>query len=160
MATADGKSSCLHPRELLSASAHTSAPAAIEVTLRCADKLDDFDTRVLSLTPGSRIPIGRASKNSSKPELMMSKHNGFIDSPVISREHAVLTASTSPPAPCVYITDNGSMHGTLVNGNKLEPQKPYRLSNGDHLQFGANVTREQRMLPSSPSAPMHLTDRL
>lgn len=121
----------------------TLAVPAIQVTLRCTDKLDEYDTRTLTLRPGAVIQIGRASKNSAKPELMIGPGNAYIDSPTISREHAVLTA-TSPPAPCVYITDKGSMHGTMVNGNKLEPQKAHRLSNGDELQFGANVARENR----------------
>lgn len=75
---------------------------------------------------------------------MIGSGNAYIDSPTISREHAELTA-TSPPVPCVYITDKGSMHGTMVNGNKLQPEKAHPLSNGDVLQFGANVTRENRM---------------
>lgn len=79
---------------------------------------------------------------------MIGPTNAYIDSPTISREHAVLTA-TSPPAACVYLTDKASMHGTVVNGTKLEPHKAYRLNNGDVLQFGANVTREQRMFPPS-----------
>lgn len=81
---------------------------------------------------------------------MVGPANAYVDSPTISRDHAVLTA-TSPPSPSVFITDKGSMHGTMVNGNKLEPQKPHRLSNGDLLQFGANVTRENRALNRNPS---------
>lgn len=80
---------------------------------------------------------------------MVGPANAFIDSPTISREHAVLTA-TAPPAAHVYITDKGSMHGTMVNGNKLDPQKARRLDNGDVLQFGANVTREQRTFHHPP----------
>ncbi|KAF1970014.1 hypothetical protein BU23DRAFT_220084 [Bimuria novae-zelandiae CBS 107.79] len=129
----------------------TASEATIQVTLRCSDRLDEYDTRTFTLRPGAAVQIGRASKNSAKPELMIGPENAFIDSPTISREHAVLTA-TSPPAPCVYITDKGSMHGTMVNGNKLEPQKAHRLSNGDVLQFGANVTRENRTFHHSSSA--------
>lgn len=85
---------------------------------------------------------------------MVGPGNAFIDSPTISRNHAVLTA-TPPPAACVYITDKGSMHGTMVNGNRLDPGKPHRLNNGDALQLGANVTRESRTFPALavPSCP-------
>ncbi|KAJ4350394.1 uncharacterized protein N0V89_009015 [Didymosphaeria variabile] len=120
-----------------------TSPAVIEITLRCSDHLDEYNTRTFKLRPGDVVHIGRASKNAAKPELMIGPGNAYIDSPTISREHAVLTA-TAPPAACVYVTDKGSMHGTMVNGNKLEPQKAQRLNNGDILQFGANVTREQR----------------
>lgn len=119
-----------------------TASDAIEITLRCSDHLDEYNTRTFKLRPGDVVHIGRASKNAAKPELMIGPDNAYIDSPTISREHAVLTA-TSPPAAYVYVTDKGSMHGTMVNGNKLEPQKAQRLNNGDVLQFGANVTREQ-----------------
>ncbi|KAL5375710.1 hypothetical protein PMIN02_011976 [Paraphaeosphaeria minitans] len=114
----------------------------IHITLRCSDKLDEYTTRAFTLAPGSIVQIGRASKNAAKPELMVGPANAFIDSPTISREHAVLTA-TPPPAACVYIQDKGSMHGTMVNGVKLHPINLHPLNNGDVLQFGANVTREQ-----------------
>jgi hypothetical protein len=132
------------------------AATAIEITLRCSDNLDEFSTRTFTLAPGTDVQIGRASKNAAKPELMVGPGNAYIDSPTISREHAVLTA-TSPPAACVYITDKGSMHGTMVNNNKLEPQAPRRLENGDVVQFGANVTREQRT-PRQPSGPRCAAD--
>ena len=123
----------------------------IELTLRCSDKLDDYNTPTFTLRPGAIVQIGRASKNTAKPELMIGPGNAFIDSPTISREHAVLSA-TSPPDSAVYITDKGSMHGTMVNGEKLDPNTSRRLGNGDVLQFGANVTRENRMYPSFTSA--------
>ncbi|KAK7183934.1 FHA domain-containing protein [Paraphaeosphaeria sporulosa] len=114
----------------------------IDITLRSSDKLDEYTTRTFTLRPGSMVQIGRAPKNAAKPELMVGPANAFIDSPTISREHAVLTA-TPPPAACVCIQDKGSMHGTMVNGVRLDPLKAQRLNNGDVLQFGANVTREQ-----------------
>ncbi|KAJ4299120.1 hypothetical protein N0V90_004364 [Kalmusia sp. IMI 367209] len=144
MATTNGKlsSSLSH---LLAEPADPTASASIEVTLRCSDKLDEFEARVFTLQPGASMQIGRASKSTAKTELMLSRDNAFIDSPTISREHAVLSAmntATSSPAPCVYLTDNGSMHGTMVNGEKLEAHMPRRLNNGDVLMFGANITRE------------------
>lgn len=131
------------------------APLDVQVTLRCADTLDDFDTRVFTLRPGASpgahppasVPLGRSSKNSTKPELMIGANNAYIDAPTISREHAVLTA-TSPSAPIVTIMDNGSMHGTTVNGVKLEAKKPRRLHDGDELTFGADILRDQRTAPT------------
>ncbi|KAF1962439.1 hypothetical protein CC80DRAFT_542747 [Byssothecium circinans] len=110
------------------------------VTLRAADGFDEFHERKLTMHPGERIIIGRASRNLQKPELMTAPNNAFIDSPVISRAHAALTVQPTPPA--VYIADNGSMHGTLVNGDRLEAHRALKLESGDLLQFGADVTRD------------------
>ncbi|KAJ4331504.1 hypothetical protein N0V95_009873 [Ascochyta clinopodiicola] len=102
---------------------------------------DVHDTREFEVPLGSKFVIGRASKNTSKGHLLPAKHNVYIDSPVVSREHAILTANTATGAPHVYITDTKSMHGTFVNGTPLVPDTPKQLSNGDKLQFGVNVCR-------------------
>jgi hypothetical protein len=120
--------------------------AEVEVVLRSNDGQDGFNERRFILGPNTKMPIGRASKNSAKPELMMAQTNAFIDSPVISREHAVLSLDPSPPTPTVCIVDNGSMHGTTVNGTNLEPNRPLKLSDGDVLQFGQDVTRNDSRL--------------
>jgi hypothetical protein len=109
--------------------------------LRSADDFDGFHERRLNLALGRPITIGRASSNPQKPELMAASTNAFIDSPVISREHAVLTMQPNPLA--VYITDKKSMHGTMVNGDRLEPLTPAKLASGDVLQFGTDVTRDK-----------------
>ena len=133
--------------------ANTMAPV-FDIVLRAADGFDEYHERKLTLRPGNRITVGRASKNLQKPELMTAPNNAFIDSPVISRAHAALTGHSSPPA--VYIADNGSMHGTLLNGNRLDAHRPTKLKNGDLLQFGADVTRDngrsRRPAPLCPPA--------
>ncbi|KAF2249679.1 hypothetical protein BU26DRAFT_287315 [Trematosphaeria pertusa] len=119
------------------------AEATVEVTLRSSDGLDGFEERRFTIRPHATVNVGRASKNTQKPNLMMAADNAFIDSPVVSREHAVLSTDTATPTPSVLLTDSGSMHGTMVNGEKLEPRKPLKLSNGDVLQFGIDVTRNE-----------------
>lgn len=119
------------------------SPATVEVTLRSSDGLDGFEERRFTIRPHATVNVGRASKNTQKPNLMMAADNAFIDSPVVSREHAVLSTDTATPTPSVLLTDSGSMHGTMVNGEKLEPRKPLKLSNGDVLQFGIDVTRNE-----------------
>ncbi|KAF2634379.1 hypothetical protein P280DRAFT_474690 [Massarina eburnea CBS 473.64] len=114
--------------------------ATFHITLRAADGFDGFHERNLTLQPGKPITIGRASRNHQKPKLMTAADNAYIDSPVISREHALLTVHPSPPA--VYIADKGSMHGTVVNGERLEAHRAIKLQSGDLLQFGADVTRD------------------
>jgi hypothetical protein len=116
------------------------------VILRDIDGFEGFHAREFDLALGSKFPIGRASKNNTKKELMPASTNAYIDSPVISREHAVLSANTDSGAPNVFITDAGSMHGTLVNGERLTAHTPKKLSSGDKLQFGIDVNRNDGML--------------
>ncbi|KAF2186275.1 hypothetical protein K469DRAFT_706941 [Zopfia rhizophila CBS 207.26] len=114
----------------------------LEVTLRSIDGLDDFSERKILLGPNSTVPIGRSSKSAHK-NLQAAPNNAFIDSPVISRDHAELSTNTSCGIPIVYIKDNGSMHGTTLNNVLLPRHRDHQLKNGDTLQFGVNVIRDQ-----------------
>ena len=116
-------------------------PVAFRIVLKSDEGFDVHDTREFDLALDSKFAIGRASKNTSKGYLLPAKHNVYIDSPVVSREHALLTANTTSGTPQVFITDTKSMHGTFVNGTPLVSQTPKQLSNGDKLQFGVNVNR-------------------
>jgi hypothetical protein len=118
-------------------------PETFRVTLRDADGFEGFDSREFDLPLGSSFPIGRASKNTTKKDLMPAPHNAYIDSPVISREHALLSANADHGAPQVFISDTGSMHGTIVNGQRLTANTPKQLSSGDMLQFGIDVNRNE-----------------
>ena len=70
----------------------------------------------------------------------------YIDSPVISREHAILSANSITGVPHVFVTDTQSMHGTFVNEAALVPFVPKQLSSGDKLRFGINVNRNESEL--------------
>ncbi|KAH6621886.1 hypothetical protein C7974DRAFT_397295 [Boeremia exigua] len=113
------------------------------IVLRQEAGFDIHHTREFDLALDSKFAIGRASKNLSKGYLLPAKHNVYIDSPVVSREHAILTANSSTGTPQVFITDTKSMHGTYVNGTPLVPNAPKQLSSGDQLQFGVNVNRNE-----------------
>ena len=128
--------------------------ASVEVTLQSMDGLDDFSERKFVVSPSTTVPIGRSSKNHSK-KLMSGSDNAFIDSPVISREHARFSASNAMGIPTVYLTDNGSMHGTLVNSKPLPRNQAHRLHNGDILQFGTNVVRDQGKPHHPLTAQLH-----
>ncbi|ORY11689.1 hypothetical protein BCR34DRAFT_316310 [Clohesyomyces aquaticus] len=143
-----------------------SAPnPTIEVTLKSVGNDDDFPERKLLLGPNTRIPIGRSSKSAHK-NLFATVDNLYIDSPVISREHAVLSSDTSLGIPEVYIKDKGSMHGTTVNQMLLPSDREHKLNNGDTVQFGADVMRdtdsffakkyrfESRLLPVKAKTPL------
>lgn len=125
-------------------------PVAFRIVLAQDEdkKYDVHDVREFDLALGSKFVIGRASKNASKGHLLPAKHNVYIDSPVVSREHAVFLANESSGTPHVYISDTGSMHGTMVNGKALVPNTPKQLSDGDKLQFGVGVNRGDCKSPS------------
>lgn len=52
----------------------------------------------------------------------------------ISRVHAIILYDAKTAAS--YIKDNNSHNGTFVNGIKLMPDKPMRVSDGDYIQLG------------------------
>jgi pSer/pThr/pTyr-binding forkhead associated (FHA) protein len=122
----------------------------VTVILRSVDKADTVPERNLLLRPGVSILVGRASKNEAKG-MVASSDNAYIDSPVVSRKHAELTADFSGPSPLVYIADKDSMHGTKLNGNVLSDGRPRQLQSGDVLQFGADVVRDNGK-PCCPGA--------
>lgn len=113
------------------------------IVLEDVHQYDIYASREFDLAMDSTFPIGRASKNATKKELMPAAYNAYIDSPVISREHAVLSANTSSGTPQVYISDKNSMHGTMVNGQPLAPNTPKQLSAGDVIQLGLDVNRNE-----------------
>jgi hypothetical protein len=121
------------------------------IVLRDAKRYDTYETREFDLPLNSEFPIGRASSNLSKRDLMAAPHNAFIDSPVISRQHAVLSANSASGVPEVYITDKGSMHGTTLNSQRLPANTPTKLNHGDVLQFGTDVNRNEGTSPRTPS---------
>lgn len=127
------------------------------VVLRDVMRYDTYETRQFDLPLDSTFVIGRASNSVTKRELMAALHNAYIDSPVISRQHAVLSANSTTGVPEVYISDLGSMHGTMVNGEKLTPNTPTKLSYGDELQFGTDVNRNEgtSAMPPHPALPPH-----
>jgi len=113
------------------------------VVLRDVKRHDSFETRELHLPIGSKVPIGRASKSVAKKELMAAPDNIYIDSPVMSRSHAILSVGGEADTPQFFITDSDSMHGTMLNGRSLAPDQPERLTPGDLLQFGVDINRNE-----------------
>ena len=118
---------------------------AFRIVLRDVKRYDTYETREFDLSLNSTFPIGRASSNVSKKELMAAPHNAYIDSPVISRQHALLSANSTNGVPEVYLSDQGSMHGTILNGKRLTAKTPTKLKYGDEIQFGTDVNRNEGM---------------
>ncbi|KAF2198819.1 hypothetical protein GQ43DRAFT_492783 [Delitschia confertaspora ATCC 74209] len=117
------------------------ADATLQVTLSILGGQDEFKKRKIILAPNDQIPIGRASKSTHK-NVQSAANNIYIDSAVISREHAVLSNKTSSGVPTIYLKDVGSMHGTMVNEKIIKAHRDIELNNGDILQFGSDVLRE------------------
>lgn len=60
-------------------------------------------------------------------------NNLVLVHPLISRRHAEIVCTDD----ACTITDLGSMHGTMVNRERLEPNTPVTLSSGDVVEIGA-----------------------
>ena len=82
--------------------------------------------------PGTMIPLSERGTT-----LGRSGECDFqIDDITVSRRHGRVTLG---PEGIVQITDLGSSNGTIVNGEKIAPQRPLALENGDRVQLGANL---------------------
>ena len=125
---------------------------------------DAYPSRTLTFSAdGGSIQIGRASKTERK-QLLAEKDNMWLANPVISREHAILSAeknevvnvrsSVETPYFVVdrvqtltpYLVDEKSSHGTFINNMNIKGLGKKLLCDGDKVQFGDNVTRGAGML--------------
>lgn len=61
----------------------------------------------------------------------------MIADPYVSGSHAVITASEGS----FSVTDAGSTNGTSVNGERLSPNEPHALNDGDEVMFGQKPYR-------------------
>ncbi|MBX3081362.1 MAG: FHA domain-containing protein, partial [Anaerolineae bacterium] len=67
---------------------------------------------------------------SLSPELDLSPYGGIQAG--VSRRHARLFVHDRG----LYIQDLGSTNGTFINEHQLQPESPYRLHDGDVIDFG------------------------
>lgn len=116
----------------------------LTLTLKGDLQPGEVGTRTLTIEPGKKVPIGRSS--SVRSDAAAAPNNALIDSPVVSRSHAyfVTQANPEPPGnetPIVYIVDEKSMHGTRVNGVRLQKMESRPVHTGDVITLGVNVVR-------------------
>ncbi|KAI9823194.1 MAG: hypothetical protein M1832_002638 [Thelocarpon impressellum] len=117
------------------------------ITLSPVDFVDDVDERSIGLTTALPIiKIGRSSKSQAK-NFVPGRDNAWIDSAVMSRDHAMIRWSESLVNP-LFIEDMGSMHGTYLNGRKVHSGEPHALNDGDLVTFGFEVTRASETFPA------------
>ncbi|KND86678.1 Uncharacterized protein TOPH_08698 [Tolypocladium ophioglossoides CBS 100239] len=89
------------------------------------------------------VPIGRTSKRIQ--HMTPGRGNAWIDSAVMSREHAELCFDSAQKK--VFIRDIGSLHGTFHNGVRLAQDRKQLLTQGDILKFGIAVERNAQDFP-------------
>lgn len=124
----------------------------VNISLRILNSspLPEFDQRQITLTKDiTSVCIGRSSKQESKG-IIAALDNAWFESPVMSREHARLTADFHKME--LLLEDTGSLHGTFRrSGESAEEQLSTHVKtsvrDGDVLRFGSDVYRGQRTFP-------------
>ncbi|KAE8146512.1 hypothetical protein BDV25DRAFT_162331 [Aspergillus avenaceus] len=123
------------------------------VTLYPVNISDNLPYRSLTFTSKSDyVTVGRASKRERK-NLLPKNHNALFDSRVMSRNHAKLRVC--PDTRVVYINDNGSMHGTFVEGKKVPDGQDIAIKSGDVVVFGTEVIRGHETFPPLKVRTVH-----
>ncbi|KAM0248642.1 hypothetical protein ACHAQJ_009384 [Trichoderma viride] len=103
-----------------------------------------YPTRNLLLRKSSStVPLGRMSKKNGV--FAARENNGWIDSAVMSRDHAKLIFD--PQSQRVFIKDIGSLHGTFYNDTRLKKHQSQAVKNGDLIQFGVPIDRGSDTCP-------------
>ena len=85
----------------------------------------------LPIPKEEEVILGRASEGQSiMPDINLEPYRAFKAG--VSRIHAAIRLVDDQ----VLITDLGSGNGTRINGNRIEPNIPHPLKNGDLLNLG------------------------
>lgn len=129
-------------------------PPAVTVTLRASTSSSTSGTnpiRNITLRPDVPVIVGRSSKHEAK-NLCPTNDNALYDCPVISRRHAEVELRVNRykvEKHTISIKDTNSMHGTSVNGQKLEKLRPFELRVGDTIRLGDSVNRADSKYPDA-----------
>lgn len=70
------------------------------------------------------------------PDIDLTPYAGYRMG--VSRRHAALRATEDHH---IDVWDLGSSNGTFLNGVRLNPHRPYRMHDGDHIRLGQMVIR-------------------
>lgn len=110
---------------------------SVTIHLSDVDCNEQFPDRIISLSyPDFSLTIGRGSQSDENIE--PGPDNAWFSSRVMSRQHALLRAD--PYDQILTIQDEGSMHGTFLNGDRVGKERVDLIS-GDILTFGTEVVR-------------------
>jgi pSer/pThr/pTyr-binding forkhead associated (FHA) protein len=92
------------------------------------------DERPLIVPPTRKVVFGRLDAGSTvSPDIDLTPY-GAIEKGV-SRQHAVIEFSEDT----LILLDAGSSNGTFLNGQRLLPNQPRVLRDGDEVRFGKLV---------------------
>lgn len=84
----------------------------------------------------SELIIGRKDpKTGEAPEMDLAEYNALEKG--VSRQHASIIRKDGS----LYLVDRGSANGTFLNGQRLVPNQPRVLRDGDDLRLGHLVLR-------------------
>ncbi|OAY79378.1 FHA domain-containing protein PS1 [Ananas comosus] len=105
---------------------------------------------------------GGASAAEEEELILIGRHPDchiVLDHPSISRFHLEIRAK--PSIRKLTITDRSSVHGTSISGNKIPPNVPVELVEGDSEEIGQQMMSDQSGLwvsevPSAPPMPEHM----
>jgi len=85
----------------------------------------------LVLVPTQRMVFGRSdSQSTTKPDIDLANYGGLEKG--VSRQHAVLEFSEDT----LMLIDAGSANGTFLNGQRLSPNQPRVVRDGDEVRLG------------------------
>ncbi|MBN1965413.1 MAG: FHA domain-containing protein [Anaerolineae bacterium] len=91
-------------------------------------------TEPIVLQPRQETIFGRLDPNSTvKPDLDLSPHGALEKG--VSRLHASIRRGEDT----LTLVDLGSVNGTFLNGQRLTPNQPRVLRDGDEIRFGKLV---------------------
>ena len=108
---------------------HSVFPRVVRLTLQILPNA----TRSLRFPHNARILVGRADDAETANDLMLELSQYGGESSGVSCIHAAIHDQNG----MVYITDLNSTNGTRINRLTLTADQPYRLREGDELQFGS-----------------------
>ena len=88
----------------------------------------------VTVSPSKRVVFGRSDNNSTvKPDVDFTPY-GAVEKGV-SRQHAALEVNEDT----LMLLDVGSSNGTYLNGQRLLPNQPRVLRDGDEVRLGKLV---------------------
>lgn len=90
----------------------------------------------IRINPGPRVVFGRSDTSSSvEPDVDLAPYGALEKG--VSRQHAIIEMAEDT----LMLMDVGSSNGTFLNGQRLNPNQPRVLRDGDEVRLGKLVTR-------------------
>ncbi len=112
-------------------SARTTARIHLSVFYGGKEEKLTFETKEMD-----QLVIGRLDPETQEaPEIDLSRFDAIENG--VSRRHAVITRKENT----LHLTDLHAANGTFLNGQKLVPEQPRVLRDGDDIRLGRLVIR-------------------